>query len=122
MSQRHGWHLSVLAVVLELELEHVLLDLRVPERLQYPSSVGAQEVVAHVGVEIEVVGVIEEIPLLGRMLELLVVVVDDAHPVSLAVRQVAWQVAADSCPKKGWDPPGGWQMVLVDVIQYLLIF
>ena len=48
MSQRHGWHLSVLAVVLELELEHVLLDLRVPERLQYPSSVGAQEVVAHV--------------------------------------------------------------------------
>ena len=48
MSQRHGWHLSVLAVVLELELEHVLLDLRVPERLQYPSSVGPQEVVAHV--------------------------------------------------------------------------
>ena len=86
------------------------------------SSVGAEEVVGHVGVEVEVVGVIEEIPLLGGMLELLVVVVDDAHPVGLAVRQVAWQVAADSCPKKGWDPPGGWQMVLVDVIQYLLIF
>ena len=74
MSQRHGWHLSVLAVVLELELEHVLLDLRVPERLQYPSSVGAQEVVAHVGVEVKVVKVVDKISLLCCMFELLVVV------------------------------------------------
>ena len=74
MSQRHGWHLSVLAVVLELEFEHVLLDLRVPERLQNPSSVGAQEVVAHVGVEVEVVKVVDKISLLCCVFELLVVV------------------------------------------------
>ena len=53
MSQRHGWHLSVLAVVLELELEHVLLDLRVSERLQNSPAVRAKKVVAHVRVEVE---------------------------------------------------------------------
>ena len=104
MSERHGWHLSVLAVVLELELEHVLLDLRVPERLQNPSTVGAQEVVAHVGVEVEVVKVVDKISLLCCMFELLVVVavrksvkvrsvefsflLDDTNTISLTVRQI----------------------------------
>ena len=52
------------------------------------SSIGAKEVVGHVGVEVEVVRVVQEVsghmvykyvslPFLGRMFELLVIVVDD---------------------------------------------
>ena len=89
MSQWHGGHLSVLVVVLELQLEHVLLDLRVPEWLQDSPAVCAKEVVAHVRVEVEEVQVVDKVPFLGSVLELLVIVIDDAHAVRLAVSQVA---------------------------------
>jgi hypothetical protein len=53
--------LPVLAVVFALEMKGVLLDLRVAKRLQYPASVGAQEVVGHVRVEVEIVGIIQKV-------------------------------------------------------------
>ena len=56
------------------------------------------------------------------MLELLVVVVDDTDPICLAVCEVAGQIAAHSGPQQRGDAPGGWQMVLVDVIQYLQVY
>ena len=83
------------------------------------SSVGAEEVVGHVGVEVEVVGVIKEVPLLGGMFELLVIVVDDTNTVGLTVGEVAGKVAADSRPEERRDSPSWWQVVLVDVVQYL---
>ena len=117
MSQGHGRHLSVLVVVLELQLEHVLLDLRVSEWLQDSPAVRPKEVVAHVRVEVEEVKVVDEVPLLGGILELLVIVVDDAHPVRLTVSQVARQVASHPGPEQWWDPSRWGQMVLVDVVQ-----
>jgi hypothetical protein len=42
-------------------MKGVLLDLGVAERLQYPAPVGAQEVVGHVRVEVEIVGVIQKV-------------------------------------------------------------
>jgi hypothetical protein len=56
-----GAALPVLAVVFALEMKGVLLDLGVAERLQYPAAVGAQEVVGHVRVEVEIVGIIQKI-------------------------------------------------------------
>ena len=44
------------------QLEHVLLDLCVPERLADATAIGAKEVVGHVGVEVEVVRVVQEVP------------------------------------------------------------
>ena len=73
MSQWHGRHLSVFVVILELQLEHVLLDLSVPERLADATTIGAKEVVGHVGVEVDVVLLADKVPLLGSCLELLVV-------------------------------------------------
>ena len=58
---------------------------------------------------------------LGRHLELLVVPVDDTDPVRLGVRQVARQVTPDPGPEEGRDPPGGGEMVLVDVVQHLVV-
>ena len=55
-------YLPVLAVVLRLEVEGVLLYLRVPEGLQDAATVSSQKVVRHVGVEVEVVRVVQEIP------------------------------------------------------------
>jgi hypothetical protein len=56
-----GAPLPVLAVVFALEMKGVLLDLGVAERLQYPASIGAQEVVGHVRVKVEIVGVIQKV-------------------------------------------------------------
>ncbi len=42
--------------------------------------------------EVQVVALVQEVALLGGVLELLVVVVDNAHAVRLTVRQVARQV------------------------------
>ncbi len=56
-----GAPLPVLAVVFALEMKGVLLDLGVAEGLQYPTTVGAQEVVGHVRVEVEIVGVIQKV-------------------------------------------------------------
>ena len=53
------------------------------------------------------------------MLELLVIVVDHTNTVGLTVGEVARKVAADSRPEKGRDSPSWWQVVLVDVVQYL---
>ncbi len=53
--------LPVLAVVFALEMKGVLLDLGVAERLQYSAAVGAQEVVGHVRVEVEIVGIIQKV-------------------------------------------------------------
>jgi hypothetical protein len=53
--------LPVLAVVFALEMKGVLLDLGVAEGLQYPAPVGAQEVVGHVRVEVEIVCVIQKV-------------------------------------------------------------
>ena len=55
------------------------------------------------------------------MFELLVVVVDDADPVGLAVGEVAGEVAPHPGPEEGRDPPGGRQVVLVDVVQHLVV-
>ena len=54
--------------------------------------------------------------MLGGNLELFVVPIDDTDPVSLAVRQVAGQVAPDSGPEEGRDPPVGGEVVLIDVV------
>jgi hypothetical protein len=43
-------------------------------------------------VEVQVVALVQEVALLGGVLELLVVVVNNAHAVCLTVRQVARQV------------------------------
>ena len=55
------------------QLEHVLLDLGVPERLADATTIGAKEVVSHVGVEVDIVLLADKVPLLGSCLELLVV-------------------------------------------------
>jgi hypothetical protein len=60
-TRSRGAPLPVLAVVFALEMKGVLLDLGIAERLQYPAPVGAQEVVGHVRVEVEVVGVIQKV-------------------------------------------------------------
>ena len=54
-------------------------------------------------------------------LELFVIPVDHTDPVSLGVRQVAGQVAPHPGPEEGRDPPGGREMVLVDVVQHLVV-
>ncbi len=53
--------LPVLAVVFALEMKGMLLDLGVAEGLQYPAPIGAQEVVGHVRVEVEIVRVIQKV-------------------------------------------------------------
>ena len=121
VGKRHRRHLSVLVVVFALQVEGVLLDLGVAERLQDSTPVCSKEVVGHIGVEVQVVRVIEEVPFLGCVFELLVVVVDDTDPICFTVSQVARKVAADSRPKEWRDSPGWGQMVLVDIVQYLLI-
>ena len=115
-------------------MEGVLLDLSVAEGLQDSTSICAKEVVRHIGVEVQVVCVIKEVPghsfthldpyllllpFLGCMFELLVVVVYHTDPVRFTVSKVAGKVTTDSCPKEWRDPSGWGQMVLVDVIQYL---
>ena len=55
------------------QLEHVLLDLGVPERLADATAIGAKEVVRHVGVEVDVIFLTDKVPLFGSCLELLVV-------------------------------------------------
>ena len=121
ISQWHGRHLSVLVVILELQLEHVLLDLRVSEWLQDSPAVCAKKVVAHVRVKVEEVLVVDEVPLLGSILELLVVIIDDAHAVRLAVSEVPRQIASHSGPEQGWNPSRWRQMVLVDVVQNSIV-
>ena len=51
----------------------MLLDLGVPERLADATTIGAQEVVGHVGVEVDVILLTDKVPLLCSCLELLVV-------------------------------------------------
>jgi hypothetical protein len=53
--------LPVLAVVFALEMKCVLLNLCVAERFKDSSSVGTQEIVRHVGVEVQVVCVVQEV-------------------------------------------------------------
>ncbi len=60
-----------------------------PEGFGNAATIGAKEVVGHVGMEVEIIAVLQEVTLLGSMLELLVIVVDHADSISLAVRQVA---------------------------------
>ncbi len=60
-TRARGAPLPVLAVVFALEMKGVLLDLGIAERLQYPAAVGAQEVVGHVRVEVEIVSVIQKV-------------------------------------------------------------
>ena len=55
------------------QLEHVLLDLCVPERLADATAICAKEVVGHVGVEVDVILLADKVPLLGSCFELLVV-------------------------------------------------
>jgi hypothetical protein len=59
-----------------------------PEGFGNAAAIGAKEVVGHVGMEVEIVAVLQEVALLGSMLELFVIVVDHADSISLAVRQV----------------------------------
>ena len=61
----------------------------------------------------------DEISLFSGDLELLVVPVDDTDPVSLAVGQVAGQVAPHPGPEERRDPPVRRQVILVDVVQHL---
>ena len=119
VGEGHRWHLPVLVVVFALQVESVLLDLGVAEGLQDSTSISPKEVVGHIGVEVEVVGVIKEVPLLGGMFELLVIVVDHTNTVGLTVGEVAGKVASDSRPEERRDSPSWWQVVLVDVVQYL---
>ena len=65
--ERHRGHLAVLAVVLRLEVEGVFLYLGVPEGLQDAATVSSQKVVRHVGVEVEIVRVVQEISLLSGL-------------------------------------------------------
>ena len=51
----------------------MLLDLGVPERLADATTIGAKEVVGHVGVEVDVILLTDKVPLLCSCLELLVV-------------------------------------------------
>jgi hypothetical protein len=60
-----------------------------PEGFRNAAAIGAKEVVGHVGMEVEIVTILQEVALLGSMLELLVIVVDHADSISLTVRQVA---------------------------------
>ena len=61
--------------------------------------------------------IVDKVSCLGGHLELFVIPVDDTHSISLTVSQVAWQVRPDPGPEQGRNPPGGWKMILVDVIQ-----
>ena len=54
-------HLAILVVVFALQVESVLLDLCVAEGLEDTTTIGSKEVVRHVGVEVEVVCVIDEV-------------------------------------------------------------
>ena len=56
-------------------MEGVLLYLCVAERLEYPPAVGAQEVVRHVGVEVQVVRVIQKVSVMNKKIS----VVDPVH-------------------------------------------
>ena len=47
-------------------MEGVLLYLCVAERLEYSPAVGAQEVVRHVGVEVQVVRVIQKVSAMNK--------------------------------------------------------
>ena len=63
----------------------------------------------------------DKVPLPGSYFELFVVPVDDTHPISLTVCQVARQVTPHPGPEQRRDPPCGGQVVLIDVIQHLVI-
>ncbi len=52
--------------------------------------------------KIEIVTVLQEVALLGSMLELLVIVVDHTDSISLAVRQVARQVTPANRKVNSW--------------------
>ena len=55
------------------QLEHMLLDLSVPEWLADATAIGAEEVVGHIRVEVDIILLADKVPLLGSCLELLVV-------------------------------------------------
>ena len=77
---------------LAFQAEHVLLHLGVAEWLDDAAAISSKEVVGHVGVEVEILVVADEVPRLGRHLELLVVPVDHTDAVRLAVGQITRQV------------------------------
>ena len=72
-----GGHDPVRGGALVLQPEHVLLHLRVAEGLVDAAAVGAEEVVRHVGVEVENVVVADEVPRLGLVLQK---VASELHP------------------------------------------
>ena len=80
--KRLSRNLSVSRGVFASQLEHVLLNLCVPERLAYSPSISPREIIRHVGMEIQIFFLAYKVSLLGCNLKLLVIPVDQTDSIS----------------------------------------
>ena len=74
--KRLGWNASVSCRTLALQPEHVLLHLGVAKGLAHSTTISAEEVIRHVGVEVEILFLGYKVSCSGSHFELLVIPVE----------------------------------------------